>query len=54
MNSDPACGAYVRGVADGIDHVRADERAEEYWNLIRQEPGQLEESMQEACDNRLQ
>ena len=44
----------LEGIANGIDHVRADARSEEVWNLIRQEPGQVEESMQQAWDDRLQ
>ena len=44
----------LEGIANGIDHVRADARSEELWNLNRQEPGQIEESMQRAWDDRLQ
>jgi NAD(P)-dependent dehydrogenase (short-subunit alcohol dehydrogenase family) len=44
----------LEGIANGIDHVRADARSEEVWNHIRQEPGQVEESMQQAWDDRLQ
>jgi hypothetical protein len=43
----------LEGIANGIDHVRADERSEELWNLIRQESRQIEESMQQAWDERL-
>jgi short-subunit dehydrogenase len=43
----------LEGIGNGIDHVRADARTEEMWNLIRQEPGQVEESMQQAWDDRL-
>jgi hypothetical protein len=44
----------LEGIANGIDHVRADARSEELWSLIRQEPGQVEQSMQQAWDDRLQ
>jgi NAD(P)-dependent dehydrogenase (short-subunit alcohol dehydrogenase family) len=44
----------LEGIANGIDHVRADARSEKMWNLIRQEPGQVEESMQQVWDDRLQ
>jgi NAD(P)-dependent dehydrogenase (short-subunit alcohol dehydrogenase family) len=42
----------LEGIANGIDHVRADAQSEELWNLIRQEPGQVEELMQQAWDDR--
>ena len=42
----------LEGIANGIDHVRADARSEELWNLIRQKSGQIEESMQQAWDDR--
>lgn len=44
----------LEGIANGIDHVRADARSEELWNRIRQEPEQVEESMQQAWDARSQ
>ena len=44
----------LEGIANGIDHVRADARSEELWYLVRQEPGQVEKSMQQAWDDRLQ
>jgi NAD(P)-dependent dehydrogenase (short-subunit alcohol dehydrogenase family) len=44
----------LEGIANGIDHVRADARSEELWNLIRQEPGQVEQSMQQVWDHRSQ
>jgi NAD(P)-dependent dehydrogenase (short-subunit alcohol dehydrogenase family) len=44
----------LEGIANGIDHVRADARSEELWSLIRQEPGQVEQSMQQAWDDSLQ
>lgn len=44
----------LEGIAKRIDHVRADARSEEMWNLVRQEPGQVEVSMQQAWDDRLQ
>lgn len=42
----------LEGIANGIDHVRADARSEEIWNLIRQQPEQVEKSMQQAWDDR--
>src|SRR5580658_6663956 len=42
----------LEGIANGIDHVRADARSEEMWNLVRQNPEQVEESIQQAWDDR--
>lgn len=42
----------LEGIAQGIDHVRADARSEEMWSLIRQDPAQVDESMQQAWDDR--
>jgi NAD(P)-dependent dehydrogenase (short-subunit alcohol dehydrogenase family) len=44
----------LEGIAGGIDHVRADARSEELWNLIRREAREFEASMQHAWDHRLQ
>jgi NAD(P)-dependent dehydrogenase (short-subunit alcohol dehydrogenase family) len=42
----------LEGIVEGIDHVRADKRAEEVWNAVRNDPAQVERSMQQAWDNR--
>jgi NAD(P)-dependent dehydrogenase (short-subunit alcohol dehydrogenase family) len=44
----------LEGIANGVDHVRADARSEEMWKLVRQNPEQVEESMQQAWDNRFE
>jgi NAD(P)-dependent dehydrogenase (short-subunit alcohol dehydrogenase family) len=42
----------LQGIRDGVDHVRADERAEQVWNKLRTDPGQVERNMQKAWDDR--
>ena len=44
----------LEGIANGVDHVRADARSEEMWNLVRHNPEQVEESMQQAWDDRFE
>ena len=44
----------LEGIANGVDHVRADARSEEMWNLVRENPEQVEESMQQAWDDRFE
>jgi hypothetical protein len=41
----------LENIANGVDHVRAHARSEEMWNLIRQNPEQVEESMHQAWDD---
>ncbi len=42
----------LQGIIDGVDHVRADDRSEEMWNSIRQDPEGFERSMQKLWDER--
>ena len=40
----------LEGIANGVDHVRADARSEEMWNLVRRNSEQVEESMQRGLE----
>ncbi len=42
----------LQGIVEGLDHVRADVRSEEIWDEVRNQPEQLELSMQRAWDER--
>lgn len=42
----------LEGIVKSIDHVRADTRADDVWNAVRDDPGKVERSMQQAWDNR--
>jgi NAD(P)-dependent dehydrogenase (short-subunit alcohol dehydrogenase family) len=42
----------LKGIEARKDHVRADEQAEKYWKLLREDPSRLENAMQEAWDQR--
>jgi hypothetical protein len=44
----------LEGIANGVDHVRADARSEEMWNLVRRNPEQVEESLQRAWNDHSQ
>jgi NAD(P)-dependent dehydrogenase (short-subunit alcohol dehydrogenase family) len=44
----------LRGIEDGIDHVRADQRSEEVWDSVRNDPEGLERAMQKVWDQRQQ
>ncbi len=42
----------LQGIRDGVDHVRADDRSQNVWNLIRRDPDGFEKTMQQAWDAR--
>ena len=41
----------LQGIEAGADHVRADERAEQIWNTIHNDPESLEKYMQQTWDS---
>jgi NAD(P)-dependent dehydrogenase (short-subunit alcohol dehydrogenase family) len=40
----------LEGIESGQDHVRADEQADKYWEMLRSDPARLENAMQQAWD----